>query len=81
MFFYILNMSERETNSPKEDKKMATQHALAAKAIKAEIKAMAPGAKISAKSESYSMGCSVNVKVIADVDEATKQKIAKLQSN
>lgn len=40
---------------------MATQAALAAKALKQEIKALFPGLKFSVRSENYANGCSVNV--------------------
>jgi hypothetical protein len=73
-------MSERETNSPKEDTSMAkSQAALAAKAIKSEIKALAPSAIVKATSSVYSMGSSVDAVVIGDIAPEIKEQIEKLK--
>lgn len=54
---------------------MATQWALAARAIRADLKKAFPAIKFSVTSESYSMGNSVNISKPADVSRDAVQAI------
>lgn len=58
---------------------MASQAALTAKAIKAEVKTIAKNVTVRAKSSIFSMGDSVDVTVIGEITPEVKDQIRKLE--